>query len=540
MTSLHPTILLGLDGATFTILDALVARGDMPHLATFMEQGVRAELRSTGHPLTPPAWTTLMTGREPGNHGIFDFIWSEERENNVYFTLNNFRDIRAETIWSVVSRQGGSFTSLNYPFMSPPPKLNGSIVPGLVSWKHLRRNIHPPELHGELATLPGFTANEVAWDFEREKRATKTIPEDEYEDWVNFHVRREGQWFQVFHHLREHRPADLTAILLDGTDKLQHVCWWQLDPATVDELTSDFDKRIRELSINFFRKLDDFIGSVMEAAGDHTRIFFASDHGFGSTESVFRVNQWLAERGYLRWKSTEGLDANEKAKIEKLINSHFVHLDWGNTLAYAPSAATNGIHIRVKSGPDDSGVPRDEYESFRDRLADELLAIRDPQTGTQIVTDVLKRDDAFPGSHNERCPDLTLTLHDYGFISTLNQDPIFFKRPGVAGTHRPEGIFLARGPGIARGVSLPQQSIVDMAPTLLYSLGLPIPADFDGSPIKSAFEESHLREHPVRLGEPTELPESYATASEVAPAAEREKDDEEVIADRLRALGYIE
>jgi len=74
----HQTFLLGIDGATFSLLDSLVSDGHMPCFGGLMRRGVRAGLQSTAHPLTPPAWTTLMTGRTPGNHGVFDFIWSEE------------------------------------------------------------------------------------------------------------------------------------------------------------------------------------------------------------------------------------------------------------------------------------------------------------------------------------------------------------------------------------------------------------------------------------------------------------------------------
>src|ERR671938_285097 len=104
---MHPTLLIGLDGATFTVLDPLMAAGHLPHLKALVERGVRAELLSTPHPLTPPAWTTLMTGRGPGEHGIFDFLRTEVRRGGAFFTLNNFRDIRCETLWTVVSRHGG-------------------------------------------------------------------------------------------------------------------------------------------------------------------------------------------------------------------------------------------------------------------------------------------------------------------------------------------------------------------------------------------------------------------------------------------------
>ena len=112
---MHPTLLLGLDGATFTILDSLMESGTMPFLKGLVDRGVRAELLSTSNPLTPPAWTSLMTGRSPGHHGVIDFIWAEQRQTDHYFTLYNFRDIQCETIWSLVSRQQGTVCSLNYP-----------------------------------------------------------------------------------------------------------------------------------------------------------------------------------------------------------------------------------------------------------------------------------------------------------------------------------------------------------------------------------------------------------------------------------------
>ena len=72
-------VFIGLDGATFSILDPLMQDGTMPFLAKFTVKGVRAVLHSTPHPLTPPAWTSMVTGRSPGEHGIFDFVKIDRR-----------------------------------------------------------------------------------------------------------------------------------------------------------------------------------------------------------------------------------------------------------------------------------------------------------------------------------------------------------------------------------------------------------------------------------------------------------------------------
>ena len=530
------TILIGLDGATFPVLEALIADGHMPRLGAILEGGVRAELLSTPHPLTPPAWTTLMTGRTPGNHGIFDFIWAEERAEQVYFTLNNFRNIRVETIWSLVSRQGGRVMALNFPLTAPPPHdVAGTIIPGLVSWRHLRRNVHPPDLYPRLQALPDFDPKVLSWHFDFERKATRVVPEYEHEEWVRVHIRREQQWFNLFHHLTRSEPADLVAILIDGIDKLQHVCWRHLDPRVVADTASPVVHRVRALVLEYFQSLDAFLGQVQDWAGPDARIFMASDHGFGPTQSVFRVNQWLAERGYLTWVPTDNLNAEERRKIDNLVMNHFVYLDWKHTRAYAPSPATNGIYIRVARDGAGGGVQPAEYKSFRERLIQDLLQVRDPATGQRVVTKVLQKEDTFPGRYNDRCPDLTLVLHDHGFVSTLNQHPIVWQRPDLAGTHRPEGIFAACGPGIPAGQVLTQQSILDVAATLLYSLGLPIPDDFESRVMETVFEPALLQAQPVRSGPPTQPPPGY-TGKRLAPPDAGEAQ----VIQQLRALGYVE
>ncbi len=535
---MHPTILIGIDGATYTVLDPLVSAGQMPNLKRFAEEGVRANLLTTPHPLTPPAWTTLTTGRTPGNHGIFDFLRAEIRRDGAFFTLNNFRDVQTETIWSVVSRAGGRVISLNFPLMVPPPALNGAIVPGLLSRRHLKANVHPPELYEMLKTLPGFNAAEISFDFEKEKKALHNIPEEELEPWVRFHIVRERHWFNILRLLMERQRADLTGVMFDGVDKLQHGCWRFLDPKFAPAHPNAFERKLTDLCLEYFRLLDEFIGDISKLGGPQARVFIASDHGFGPNTLMFRVNKWLEKQGYLRWQP--GSMGKAPGAGKPATAGPYVLLDWAHTTAYAQSAATNGIHIRVKQAPGDGGVDPAEYGAFCDRLIEQLMALRDPQGGGPLLQGVLKREEAFPGPHGDRGPDLTLVMADHGFISVLDAEPIISLRPAVTGTHYPLGILLARGPGILKGKALEQQSILDVAPTLLYSLDLPVPVDFEGRVMESVFEPAHREAHPPRLGPPTQPPASYASRAAAPSDSEGEGGDDEVIMNRLRALGYVE
>lgn len=534
---MNPTVLLGLDGATFSILDPLMENGTMQFLKEFVSKGTRTELLSTANPLTPPAWISTITGRSPGNHGVFDFIWAEERKRNVYFTLYNFRDIACETIWSIVSRQNGKACSLNFPMMSPPPAISGCIVPGLVSWKHLRRNVYPPDLYQKLKELPGFNAKELAWDFDLEKKAEKGVPHEEYENWIKFHIQREKHWFEVLRYIMKNEPCHLTAIVFDGVDKLLHIGFKYLFPGSFPKNPTPWDLKIRELCLEYFHKLDSFIGETVAIAGPDARIFITSDHGFGPSKEVFRVNAWLHNNGYLKWKDIKHLDEKEKKGVERLVDRHFVYLDWEKTTAYAQTTTSNGIYIRVANDHNYTGVPPDEYNTFRNGLIRKLEAVRDPKTGERIINRILTKEEAYPGTHNRRSPDLTLVMRDHSFISIANKIPVIMERPDVEGTHYPEGIFIAKGPGIKAGATLPQMKIIDVAPCLLYSLGLPVPSDFEGFMPKELFDPAFLQNHPYRIGEPTKIPDfDISEREEFTLGTEEEK----LIFGRLKALGYVE
>ena len=225
------TLFIGMDGCTFTVLNEMTRDlpGEgvtMPFLAGLMAKGSRANLRSTPNPLTPPAWASIMTGVGPGQHGVFDFIRAEDKGGEVYWTLYDSRDVDSEMIWSIASRQGKSVAALNFPLTAPPPKhVNGSIVPGFIPAKHLRRNSTPGLFERLKEAIPGFDAKELAWDFDNEKQALEVLNDNDMEQWVRYHLPREEQWFNIAEYILANDKPDLMAVMFDGTDKIQHQAW---------------------------------------------------------------------------------------------------------------------------------------------------------------------------------------------------------------------------------------------------------------------------------------------------------------------------
>jgi len=529
------TLFIGIDGATFTILDHLMddvpGRGVvMPALRRLVRDGFKARLRSTPNPLTPPAWTTMLTGKNPGKHGVFDFMRCKDLGDEIFFTLNDFRDIETETIWSIMSRQGKSVVSLNFPMMAPPPKINGSLAPGFTSWKHLKRNMIPENLFDRMKkSIPNFDPKELAWDFKRENEIGYEMDEEYLAEWISTHLPREEQWYNFVKTLLEEDNPDFTAVMFDGTDKIQHQAWQFIDPKLVPENPSDMYKRLNALCLEYFRNLDSYIDNLVSVAGPEAMVLIASDHGFTETTEVVRINRYLGELGYLVWRKTP--DTESARRREK---SPFAYLDWKNTKAYCTTPSSNGITIRISRTNDEPGIQPEEYDEFRGKLIKELYELRD-SNGKPVITKVLPREEIYSGPHVERAPDLLLELRDYGFVSINNLEPTVVDRNYPAGTHHPDGIFIASGNGIKNGDNGDLIHIADMAALFLYSVGLPVPQDLDAQVPEICIEEKYIEENPIRLGPPT-LPVLRGEVKESTLTRE----EEETMLDQLKMLGYLE
>lgn len=531
------TVLIGLDGATFTVLDPLFERGAMPFLHSLAARGVRAPLRTVIPPLTPPAWTSLVTGKRPGQHGVFDFF-QKERPDGEYFRFPGSQDVRSATIWSLASDAGRRVISLNFPLMFPPPPVDGYVVPGgWMPWRQLRLGCHPPGLFDRLKELPSFDPRELALDMELEAKAIEGCPDDEYADWIRLHTRRERRWFQILRHLvREEEPADLIGVLFDGVDKLQHLCWRFIDPACQPARPTPWEQEIIALCERYFRELDAMIAEMVELAGPDPTVVLASDHGFGPTWDVFYLNTWLEREGYLAWADGGAAPSPDVPQVGfAQMTRHVFELDWRRTVAYAATPSSQGIHVVSRAPDGGEPVAPETRRRIAAELADALRRARHPETGRPLVTDVWTREEAYPGPHADLAPDLTLDPAGGAAVSIVRSDAVVGRRREPHGNHRWEGIFVAAGPGIRTGARLGELSILDVAPTLLYGLDLPVPDDVAGRLPREAFEPDELERRPPRsaagaAAEPAAPPEDVAYDAE----------DQAAIVSRLRALGYVE
>lgn len=530
-------VLIGLDGATFTILDPLMEEGVMPCLRKLVRSGARAELSSVIPALTPPAWTSLMTGRSPGNHGIFDFLRFEFRPNGRQLRVLDSEDVACPTIWSILARHGLTSTVLNFPMTFPSRGVSGSVVPGWVPWRYLRLACYPKTLYERLAAaLPELNPRELAMDMSLEERVLEGCHrEEDYEQLIQLHIRRERQWFHIARQLMREEPAHLTAVLFDGVDKLQHFCWRFLDRGLFSASASAWECRVRECCLEYFREIDRFIGEIVAEAGNERPVFIASDHGFGPTVEVFHLNAWLHQHGYLAWAKAANVEQKHAETLGMgTMARRFYEIDWDASTAYCPSPSGNGIYIAPPTA-EGKGIAASRYESFRRELMERLLQFRDPATGERVIQRIWTREEVFSGTQMAAAPDLTLSLRDGGLVSILPSEVLLKRRSEPTGAHRPNGVFVAAGPGIRSSALLPSLSILDVAPLLLHTLGVPVPAEMEGCVPEGLFEPEYLHSHPIAFETPA--PNNSARTEHI-PQIDPQMEAE--VMNQLRALGYME
>jgi predicted AlkP superfamily phosphohydrolase/phosphomutase len=339
---------------------------------------------------------------------------------------------------------------------------------------------------------------------------------------------------------------------------------------------------MRDSILRVYQELDRQLGELKRLMPEDTTLLMMSDHGFGgvSTTALF-PNCWLREQGFLqfrggfsRWVSRR-LDALKLRAVAKLPNSvqkflsrfarrqlggieakvRYGIIDWSGTKAYfEENPYYPCLRINLK-GRQPQGVvePGAEYERLRKELIEQLEEWRHPVTGERIVERAYRRDEVYDGPCLEEAPDIVVhwsTHEDYTYAFKVSSkskklawledmDPsrpenfAFFT--GKSGSHRDNGIFLAEGPGVEAGKQLEGAQIIDMAPTILHLLGVPVPEDMDGRPLTEMLEgEAAAAE--VAVG-------AAANGAPVLSAAAEDAytdDDQAVISERLRALGYIE
>ncbi len=500
------------------------------HLARLLAEGAHGPLRATLPPMTFPSWTSFMTGKNPGKHGIFDFT---ERPGHGYeVRIVNARQRRAETIWTVLSRAGKRVAAVGVPVTYPPEAVNGVMISGFDAPVQDARIAWPPTLFDELkARVGGYI---VSADF------ANLLSRGDVERALEALLAVVDRKAATARYLLEREPWDCFMVVFGETDACAHYFWKYHDPRSPHRLPGDRRPAVDPI-LQVYRRVDEVLGELLARVPGDTVVVLVSDHGTGGGgDKIIHLNRlWFGE-------------AAVGARLESRLR--FAGIDWPRTLAFSEETTYYPtVWINLK-GREPLGVvgPGAEYEAVRDRLRQLLLRWRDPHTGEPVVRGVHRREELYHGPHVDRAPDLVVDWNldrGYSYLSrssylsparrpieqvghrAIRSSAFMLNR---SGSHRDDGIVLLRGGPVRRNHAIAGAAIVNIAPTLLYLLGVPVPDDMDGRVLGEAFETGHYAAHPpdVRPARPATVP--------AGAAGEGTADESRWVEDRLRGLGYLE
>ena len=559
-------LIVGLDAATFDLISPWIGEGKLPNLAALMKDGAWGRLASILPPITPPAWTSFMTGKNPGKHGIFHFL--EARAGTYELTYLNAASRRAKTIWRMLSDAGYTVGTMNIPFTYPPEHLNGFQISGMDTPSEKSPFIYPPELRSELVSLLGR--------FQLDVRYLGYMSTDPRREQVLAEMDKlDHQWLSASLYLMEKHPADVMMFTFMSIDTVQHHFWQYMDP-THHLHNPAAVERFGDAVLRVYQRLDDAVGQMLQKTSSDTSVLVVSDHGGGPTsDRVVYLNRYLAQLGLLHYRKDERSALNKltqkvvrgsytllrstlssrqksflartlprlRKSFESAVTS-FNQIDWTRTRAYC-SASSPSIWINLRGVKPRGIVEQSEYEPLLKLISDKLKELKDPRTDEPVIKRVLRREEIFHGPYANEAADLILDWWETSHFSTSPSFPentldpaveIRERRPSTesewGGTHRRDGILIAHGKSFKKGAEIQGARLIDMAPTILYLMGQPVPEDMDGRVLEELFEPAFIAANPVQVGGSEGL--------KGGQGAQYSDEEAAIVEERLKALGYIE
>ena len=445
---------IGLDGATFDLLQPWLDAGELPNLKKLMDSGVHGELQSVHPIISPVAWTSAATGVNPGKHGIYGFERPDPAQPGAQL-LNTSEQRKALPIWTLLQDAGLSVAILNVPMTWPPdPMTHGVMVSGFP---------FPAKQDSLIYTSPRSLAAGLG-EYPLDQMGEGLVIGAEGDMLARIVTSRDAV-VRVFNEWKTVRKDDFTWAVVTATDRVQHFFWGMMDekhPYWTPARGREFGSAIHEFWIGMDRRLGEMLAGLPEDA----IVMVLSDHGFAPIYREMNMYNWFT-----------GTDLDEYVREHRVADVYI----------------TNGI-FNYRLGTTWPRSP--SYDEFRSRFEKEAVSYIDPATGLSPVARVSRREAIFSGPHIGKAPDLVMVEAPNYYIGagdpTKALEPVTdLHSTSYSAYHRPNGIVIVSGPNIRKG-ELAGASLLDVTPTLLHLMGQPVPQAMDGRVLTAIFDTAWL------------------------------------------------
>jgi predicted AlkP superfamily phosphohydrolase/phosphomutase len=433
----------------------------MPNVKRIYDRGVHGELETCHPPITIPAWMVMMTGKNPGRLGIYGFRHRRGFSYDEGYIVSS-KNVREPCVWDVIGERGLKSCVIGLPPSYPPKPINGNMVSCLVTPGADREYTWPPELKQEIEGLFGKYVFDVTFRTEDRAAVKKEL----------FDMTEKR--FAVAKHLAEHKEWDLFILHEIGFDRLHHAFWKYFDPAHPKYVPGNQFERIAE---EYYRLVDQKIGELMEVVGkDDVHVLVLSDHGSKAMKGAFCVNEWLAKEGYLRLeKEPNGVVDLDDAAV-----------DWSRTKAWGWGGYYARIFFNVKGRESRGVIDEQDLPALKEELKARLQRIRDP-AGRLMDNRVFEPEEVYGKAIGDK-PDLMVYFDglDWRSAGTLGHGSMYLSENDTGpddSVHSMKGVFVYDGPTRHRRGEAHGLRSIDVGPTILRLLQVPVPQEMEGKAI---------------------------------------------------------
>lgn len=434
-------------------------RNDLPNLSRLMQQGSYGKLESSIPAITVPAWSCMMSGRDPGELGIYGF---RNRADRTYgkMAIADGRAVKFPRLWDILGDAGWKVVALSVPGTSPPYAVNGSMVSCFLTPNTEAPYTYPPELANQIAEwMPDFLLDVPHFRSDEKERILSNI------------YSLCDQRFTLAEKLLAQDAPDFLMLVDMGVDRIHHSFWKPMDP-THPQYTPDspYANAIHD----YYCHVDRRVGQLLSQCSDDTAVLVVSDHGARPLMGGICINEWLMAEGYLTLKQTP----TEPTSLDD------VEVDWSQTKAWGAGGYYGRVFLNVQGREPQGTIPITEYEKVRSHLTERLTTITDPD-GKPLNIRVFKPQQIYQKVRGV-APDLIVYFEDLawrsvgtvgsGAFHTLDNDT----GPDDA-NHAPFGLMIFYDPKAPKhGQPLEAAQLYDILPTLLSRYGIKAPAGLRG------------------------------------------------------------
>jgi predicted AlkP superfamily pyrophosphatase or phosphodiesterase len=492
-------IVLCVDGGTWDVADPLIAAGRMPTVARLKREGTSAVLMSTDPSFSMVVWTTIGTGVSSENHGIQTF----------YDTADH---LRAKRIWEIYEESGHSVGLFRWFVTWPPSVKNGFVIPDILARdgssfppryafvNQLRMSMksgHTMTTRAMLkygvqflrAGLKLETCLAIAREVIPARRAGATS--DAHIAARRAEIRLNAD---VYGHLLRETEPEFTCFYDNGVDQMSHFYWQYHEPAKFTAVDPAEQERYRSVISDYYVLNDRVMGEILEHVDTSSTVVVLSDHGFAAETTG--AHAWFFPRGVT-------IVADMDMEVE-----YFAIAMSSRTFVYS-------VHRD----------PQTQRRALEDALA-RFNALTVQESGTPLFRAWIDEDSYVQLDVSDSLRTLDGHVQTPRGLVPLRS---WFDKREFAGTHHPRGMIVVRGGAFRRGRSGQTASLVDIAPTVLYSTGFPLSRELEGTVMWDWIAEGFREGHDVAWVDSYGHPDTLLRDITV---------DEETLK-KLRSLGYV-